>query len=65
MVQWLRFYASTGGVVESIAGQETKIPHARWYDQKVEKKQKAKQNKTKNVLKINCDGSSGGGRQGW
>ena len=49
MVQWLRFYASTGGVVESIAGQETKIPHARWYDQKVEKKQKAKQNKKKCV----------------
>ena len=49
VVQWLRFYASTGGVVESIAGQETKIPHARWYDQKVEKKQKAKQNKKKCV----------------
>ena len=35
--------------MESIAGQETKIPHVRWYDQKVEKKQKAKQNKKKCV----------------
>ena len=62
MVQWLRFNASTGGVVESVAGQETKITHARWYDQKVEKNKKQNKN---NVLKINCDDSSGGGRQGW
>ena len=65
MVQWLRFHASTGGVVESITGQETKIPNARWYDQKVEKKKRKNKTKQKNVLKINCDGSSGGGRQGW
>ena len=50
MVQWLRFHASTGGVVESITGQETKIPNARWYDQKVEKKKKKKQNKTKKCV---------------
>ena len=48
MVQWLRFHASTGGVVESITGQETKIPNARWYDQKVEKNKK--QNKTKKCV---------------
>ena len=48
--------------MESIAGQETKITHARWYDQKVEKNKKQNKN---NVLKINCDDSSGGGRQGW
>ena len=46
MVQWLRVHASTGRVVESIAGQETKILYVRWYDQKGEKKQ----NKTKKCV---------------
>ena len=38
MVQWLGLYASNAGVVGSIPGQRTKIPHAMWRGQKIKNK---------------------------
>ena len=36
-VQWLRLHASTPGSMGSIPGQGTKIPHAIWHTQKINK----------------------------
>ena len=38
VVQWLRPHASTAGVMGSIPGQGTKIPHAMWRSQKKKKR---------------------------
>ena len=37
VVQWLRHYTSNAGDVSLIPGLGTKIPHATWHDQKVNK----------------------------
>ena len=40
MVQCLRFCAANAGGLGLISGQETKISHAAWHRQKIEKKSK-------------------------
>ena len=41
VVQWLRLYASTAGIVGLMPGRATKILHAKWYSQKKKKKKKS------------------------
>ena len=48
-VQWLRLCASNAGGPGSIPGLEIKIPHAAWFNQKINKLNKSNQKLTLTV----------------